>query len=185
VRIVYNNFVRRQTPESRFSHFSGTEAELLKKVIDNFDMRQRGYREGVVLVPVDPEGFYSSVVTLSEGDILRGGFESRREGETPRKFLCAVDKEKEPAKSVEIVLYSSQVLSEDGDSELPSVPDNWEVISINASPASQSDIPIDPIILMHNHFDSDGGTDTHLSDSEFVSLLREGFEYWKDKALCE
>jgi hypothetical protein len=37
---------------------------------------------------------------------------------------------------------------------------------------------------MHNHFGSDGGTSTGLSDEEFVSMLRESFEFWQDKALA-
>ena len=48
-----------------------------------------------------------------------------------------------------------------------------------------SEVPINPMTLMHNHFGSDGGTDTHLSDKDFVIMLREGFEFWKDKAMIE
>ena len=80
------------------------------------------------------------------------------------------------------MLYASDVLADDGDNELPPEEGNWEIISINASP-SEDEVPINPMTLMHNHFGSDGGTDTNLSDKEFVKMLSEGFEFWKDKAM--
>ena len=178
-----NSFVSRQTEDSRFSHFSGSDDELIDRVNKCFTMMRAGYRDGVVLVPVDPSNFFSGVVSLQEGDKLVGSFEPRREGETPRKYV-GTNSQKQPAKSVEVVLYSSAVLAENGDNELEPGPDNWEIISINASPTAAPKIPINPNVLMHNHFGSDGGTATGMSDSQFVSLLREGFEYWKDKAMC-
>ena len=87
------------------------------------------------------------------------------------------------AATVDVVLYNSMVLAEDGDNELPGIPDNWEVISINASPELEA-TPIHPSVLMHNHFGSDGSTKTNLSDKEFVAMLRESFVYWSDKALA-
>jgi hypothetical protein len=182
-KIIVNRFAERQTADSRFSHFEGTHEELLGRVTKCFTMMRPGYRQGVVLVPVSPVGFFSGVVTLSDGDRLTGVYESRKVGEDPRKFVVT-SAEKQPAQAAEIVLYSSEVLAEDGDNELPPEPGNWEVISINASPSADKEIPIAPHVLMHNHFGSSGGTATNLSDTEFVALLREGFEYWKDKAMC-
>ena len=186
-----NSFVRRQTPESRFSHSILTDSEILSRVQAGWSNRQQGYREGVALVRVPPVGFYSSVVRLNEGDALAGTFEARREGESPRKTLTVVYNTtngnesitaKMPAEQVDIVLYASTVLSEDGDNQLPATEGNWEIISINASPET-GDVPIHPQALMHNHFGSDGGTDTALTNDEFVAMLQDSFVYWKDKAL--
>jgi hypothetical protein len=127
--------------------------------------------------------FYAGVIELEPGDVLTGGFEPRREGEEPRKFVTTVGKKKLKAKHVDIVLYASTVLAEDGSNRLPAEPDNWEIVSINASPVD-IDMPIDPVVLMHNHFGSDGGTATGLSDSDFVHMLKESFEFWKNKAMC-
>ena len=189
--IHMNSFVRRQTPESRYSHFTGTESELLERVRTSWNNRTKGYRDGVALVRVPAEGFYTSVVKLTEGDSLAGIYEPRRAGETPRKAVyarhnttngTATASAKTPAKQVDVVLYSSSVLAEDNDNELNPDGDNWEVISINASP-EEGDVPIHPEALLHNHFGSDGGTNTNLTNDEFVSLLRESFAYWQDKAL--
>ena len=81
-----------------------------------------------------------------------GSFEARRKGEKPRKTVSVVGGSKLPAKSVDIVLYNTTVLAEDGDNELPlSEDDSWEVISINASPDAQR-LRINPMTLMYNHF---------------------------------
>lgn len=190
-KVHVNNFVRRQTPESEFSHFEGPPDcidawENLRSFVEyllNESFDEWGYRDGVVLVPFPPQYFFSGVVTLTAGDELKGSFKARREGEEPRKSVQAVGATKLPAKSVGVVLYASTVLAEDGSNELPAEEGNWEIVSINASP-TEGEVPINPNVLMHNHFGSDGGTDTNLSDSELVAMLRESFLFWKDKAMC-
>ena len=137
----------------------------------------------MILVRVPAEGFFTGVVTLTEGTELVGSFKARREGETPRKQVLAKGAKKLPAAQVDIVLYRTDVLAESGDNTLEVSQDNWEVISINASPV-EGDIPINPITLMHNHFGSDGGTATNMTDEQFVAALREGFAFWADKAMA-
>jgi hypothetical protein len=202
MQIHINSFVKRQTSNSSYSHFEDVNSddnwELLGNLIeDNFDQAKEGYRKEVLLVPIPsnsrfPAGrycFYSGVVKLKDGELLGGRFESRKEGETPRKHITSGCSSKLshggkiPAKSVQIVLYSSTVLAEDDDNELPPEEGNWEVISINAS-STEGEMPINPNTLMHNHFGSDGGTDTKLSDSEFITMLKTSFEYWKDKVMA-
>lgn len=185
MQITINPFVRRQTAESSFSHFAGDMERLPEMVVNNWQDMKKGYRDGVILVSVDPTDFFSGVITLAEGAKLTGSFKARRDGEAPRKEIRADSplERKIAAKSVEIVLYRSDVLAEGGDNSLEPSAENWEIISINASP-TEGEMPIAPMTLMHNHFGSDGGTATNMSDSEFVQALREGFEFWSDKALC-
>jgi hypothetical protein len=172
-----NSFARRQTPESGFSHFGGGEDQLLAIVKDNFDNAKPGYRDGVVLVPVPPEGFFSGVTALTAGQKMVGTFEGRRAGEEPRKQLRAAEGAKLPAAAVDIVLYRHDVLGDDASTEA-----TWEVVSINARPTVEEE-PIHPETLLHNHFGSDGGTETGMTDAELVAQLRESFLYWKDKAM--
>jgi hypothetical protein len=185
MQITVNPFVRRQTADSSFSHYAG-DIDLLPNLIsDKVGNWRPGYRDGVVLVSVDPEDFFSGVITLEEGAKLTGFFEARRDGEAPRKEIRADSplERKIAAQSVEIVLYRSDVLAEGGDNSLEPSTENWEIISINASP-TEGEMPIAPMTLMHNHFGSDGGTDTNMTDAEFVQALREGFKFWANKALC-
>ena len=183
MKIIANEFVKRQTSNSRFSHFEGTWDQVIDMVQQSWNTRRTSYHDGVVIVDVPVSGFYSGVVLLEPGDELSGGFESRRPGESPRKFVATTGRRKAPAKSVEVILYSSLVLAEDGDNELDAATGNWEIISINASPIKEK-MPINPTVLMHNHFGSDGGTNTKMSDPEFVEVLRDSFTHWKDKAMC-
>ena len=183
MNIHINSFVKRQTRESRFSHFDGSWTQLAAMVEAGFTNAKPGYRDGVVLVPVLPEAFFSGVRELVGGEPIWGKYESRREGEEPRKVVITGSRDKLPAKNVDIVLYSSSVLAEDGSNESPAEEGNWEVISVNANPFD-SEMPIPPETLMHNHFGSDGGTATHMSDGEFVAALQESFEFWKNKAMC-
>lgn len=185
--IHVNSFVKRQTPDSEFSHFTGPWGELVELVEKNLNNYRSGYRRGVILVPVPPTKFMSAIRTLREGDKLTGEFKARAKGEAPRKSV-RVAGDKSPAKSAFIVLYSSNVLAEDGSNELPLGPEgpageqHWEIISINASP-QKGDIPINPDTLMHNHFGSSGGTATNMTDGKFVAALKESFLYWKNKEL--
>lgn len=182
--IHLNSFAHRQTASSRFSHFSGTRDELKFIVLTHFSKGTQGYRPGVLGVPVPPEGFFSGIVELQEGDKLVGGFDSRRPGEDPRKWVEVPGSRKMPAKSVTIILYSSEVLAEGGDNELPPEEGNWEIISINASPCESGQEPMPPETLMANYFGESGGTDTQMSPEEFVKALAESRAFWKNKAMC-
>lgn len=183
--IALNPFVRRQTAESRFSHWGFSEEELVARTEAAFESAQPGYREGVLVVPVSPEGVFSSVATLSEGDTLEGRFEARREGEAPRQSFTKVGGSKMPAKACDVILYASTVLAEDGSESLDPVEGNWEIVSVNAQPV-EGEAPIHWMTLLYNHFhedgSDDGGTSTGMSPEEFEEAMRVSFNFWKDKA---
>jgi len=183
MNIAINPFVTRQTPNSRFSHYQGPIKDVVEMVKINWARLNAGYRPGVVLVQVPHKNFYSSTCLLKPGDKLVGGYEARKPGETPRKFTAVQDGKKIPAARTDIVLYSSQVLAEDGDNVLPANPDNWEIISINCSPTEDVQ-PIPVGALIDNHLQLDGGTDTKMTDEQFVAQLRKSVLYWQDKGNC-
>jgi len=183
--LCINPFVRRQTNDSPFSSFDGTWEDLLARVEAAFAAGKvrPGYRDGVCLVDLDPEGVRSGVVLLKEGDSLVGSFNPRRADEAPRKQVLAKGARKMRAVTAYAVLYRADVLAEDGDNTLPAESGGWEVISLNASPV-EGDAPMDPLALMYNHFGGDGGTATGMTDEQFVAALRVGFHWWKDKAMA-
>ena len=183
-----HSFIKRQTAESRFSHTELTLEELAAEALANIDNAKPSSFQPLALeVPVNPSHCRTGIVTLNHGDELAASFESRRKGEAPRLVVEAQAGEaagshKMGAKSACVVLFPSTLLAESGDNELEPVDGNWEMISLNASP-TEEDTPIAPDTLMHNHFGSDGGTATGLSDADFVAALRESFTFWKDKAM--
>jgi hypothetical protein len=182
IHAVINSFVRRQTPESDFSHFDGTWDELVLRVSEAYIVVRQGYRDGVILVRVNPDRFYTSVVELKEGDQLVGEYIPRREGEEPRQSVRVLRKaRKQLAKFVEIVLYRHDVLMEKNENDTDA---EWEIISINAYP-TDCEAPIELMTLMHNHFDSSGGTATKMSNDKFVAALEESFKYWKNKGFVK
>jgi hypothetical protein len=181
MNIHINSFVRRQTADSGFSHWTISDEELIRR-IKSFPQAGwlTGYREGVYLVPVSPDGFFSGVVKLQEGDKLVGEYVARQKGEEPRQMRYALTGQKMPAKLVYIVLYAHHVLAENNENETDA---DFEVISVNAS-SDFEEAPIPVGALLANHFGLSGGTNTNMSDSEFVQALKKSVLYWKDKALA-
>ena len=203
-----NKFCKRQTPLSRFSHFSGTDEELLSLIKANCTKRHvpkngtgiiklklptifdpRTLEE--ILAPNPDAAFYTSIVQLKDGDVLTGKFEPRQNtDEDPRKHVWVqssiTSNNKVVAKSVELILYSSALLAQSNDNDLEPVDGNWELISINASPTKNA-TPIHPITLMYNYFGMSGGTWESLEDlgddqNKFLFELETAFRFWHDKA---
>jgi hypothetical protein len=200
-RVAVSNFVKRQTPQSEFSHFDGTWEELLS-LVDNAMLAhviggetiKLGYRDGVVLVEVCPDKFYTPVVDLVEGDVFAGEYKPRQPGEEPRRSTWVVRNNlrqvgknrwdtdrvgvgKQKAAAVDVVLYRHDVLAEGNENSADA---EWEIISINARPTLEEQ-PMEVGTLMHNHFGSGGGTKTNMTNDEFVAALEKSFKYWKNK----
>jgi len=186
--IGINDFVKRQTPESKYAHFEGTWDELAD-MVGTFitdedsgstkDCVRSGYRSGVILVKVNPEKFRSSVVELKDGDKFISVYKPRREGEKP--YIQSIYKgEKVPAKFVEIVLYSHDVLKENNEQ---STELTWEIISINAFP-DETESPMPPETAARNILGLPGGTDPKLADKskdeliQFINDLAHSISYW-------
>jgi len=181
MRIVgVSQFVGRQTVESRFSHFVGSDLELIQLVEANWANQKKGYRDGVILVPVPSNNFFSGIVKLKAGDKLAGEYLARQNGEVPRKSTWVVGGKKMPAKQVDIILYRSDVLAENNER---SSDFEWEIISINANPTNEK-VPIPVGALIANHFEMSGGTSTGMTDSEFVKQLKESVLWWSDKSMA-
>lgn len=182
ITIGVNDFVRRQTASSEFTHLEGEDWDrVVQLTLENFDRAKPGYREGVCLVPVPADGFRTGVVRLESGDRLEGHYRPRREGEEPRKDVRVVREgvTKGPCVAVDVVLYRKDVLAE-GDEGTTDC--DWEIVSVNGR-VTEEDQPIAPETLIANHFELDGGTATGMSPEEFERALRESVLYWRDKAI--
>lgn len=139
-----------------------------------------GYRDGVLLVNLpNVSGFKRRVRELVPGDYLFGKFQSRVEGEAPRKKVAVLNVGELPdAQFVDAVLYRRDVLEEDGPVEHDA---DYEIVTFLGKDTPY-DEPMDVETLLHNHFLSDGGTSTKMSNDEFVEALRKSHEYWKNRA---
>lgn len=170
-----NEFVTRQTAESRFSHFEGTWEELRDLVADNFDKAKPGYKDGVVLVPVPPDRFKSGVVELTSETKLKTTFEPRREGEDHYLQTVAIGAPKTPAKFVEIAVYSHATLLARNEQ---STDKDWEVVTILAR-ATEGEEPMTPMTMARNMLGLTGGTSATYTAEEFARAI----VYWSKRCM--
>lgn len=178
--IGINSFVLRQTADSKFSHYSGSWEELASLVERHFGEAKPGYRDGVLLVPVPSEGFFSGVVEITPDTplkITKATFEARRKGEDPYLQIVALGGEKLPAKMVDVVLYGRDVLLEEGPDRV-STEAEWEVISLNARPTEEPE-PLTPMAMARNFLVRPGGTKAEYTAEEFAHSII----YWSKRAM--
>lgn len=172
MQIVINPFCKRQTPDSKHSHFDGSWDELVRLVKDHFD----GSEEGVVAVDVPAEKFFSGVTKLSEGCELHAEFAARREGEEPYVQITAIGGAKVPASTVKVILYSHETLAEDASSDA-----EWEIVSINASATAKEGEaePQTPVAMARNFLEMAGGTKREYTAEEFARSII----FWSQHAM--
>jgi len=89
--LAINDFARRHRADSPFSHFDGNDMDLIEVVTKAIEdgTTKPGFAPGVTLVTVNPQGFYSGVVKLTEDTPPRSVYQARRPGEEP--VPCAPD----------------------------------------------------------------------------------------------
>lgn len=174
-----SDFVKRQTPESRFSHYEGDweKLRLLTEASFGAGAYRAGYRDGVVLVPVAPAGFFSGIVPVKESTKLRSFLTRRRPEECPfiETVACGT---KPPAMLVDVVCYRKDVLEEGGD---PSTGADWDVISVNACGDLEAAVPMSPVAMARNQLERPGGTKAHYSSEEWARAV----EYWSTHAMID
>jgi hypothetical protein len=173
MRIGINDFVRRQTPESEFSHYVGTFLCLALRVDEHFDDQEPGYRDGVVLVNLPPGDFRCGVVQVTPETELVSSFEARAEGEASFIHTRARG-EKDQAVKVQAVLYHNTVLAEGNEN---STDCEWEIVSINAS-ITEEPLPMPPMTMARNFLQLAGGTKGDFSAEDFAKSIIA----WGDKA---
>lgn len=173
--VSVNEFVRRQVAASPFSHYEGgvDGAAGLARIAPI--SVTPGYRDGVILVRVDPKGFFCGVVEVTPETVLRAKFAPRREGEAPFISVEAVGGTKLPAAYVELVLYRHDVLVEDGSN---STDTDWELVSINARPTEGHE-PLTPMAMARNQLGLPGGTAAMYTSEQWAESVR----YWSTRAM--
>jgi hypothetical protein len=184
--IKASKFVKRQTRTSEFSYFNGDFAHVEKLAIENFDNAIAGYRDEVLLVPVCPAGFYSSVVPITEELEFETVAKARRTGEAVLVYTVAYGI-KPPAVKVDIVLYRRDLLLKDELDRENLTGAEWEIVSINARTTDES-VPMGEATIARNilagtdHPFGKGGT----SDPNTTAMaLAESIAFWKTHAMIK
>jgi hypothetical protein len=177
--VACGEFVKRQTPESGYSHYEGTWAELEDMV--SFHMTYNpsnivpGYRDGVVLVPLPASYFRSAIVDLNENCKLRANYSPRRPGEDP--FIRVSTKaEKQVATHASVVVYRWDVLEENNERETNA---EWEIVCIKARTSEEED-PMEPMTMARNFLHMKGGTQGTFTAEQFAKSI----VYWNNHTMA-
>lgn len=161
--------VGRHTPESQHSHFEGTWDELRALVGKAWKDQRPGYKPGIIMVPVDPSRFRTSVAKLTPEMKLVTTFAPRVEGEELVLETYAVGQKAQAARC-DVVLYSHDVLAADNDTSSDA---EYEVITLLAWP-DQEVGPMPPVTMARNALGKKGGT----SASFKAKAILESIWYW-------
>lgn len=178
-KVACGEFVKRQTPESGYSHFAGTWEELEELVTKQMEVDpsriRPGYKDGVVLVDLVSYGFYSAIVKLEESTKLNANYSPRRIGEAPFIRVSAKAKKQE-AKYASVVLYRHDVLAENNERETDA---EWEIVCIKARVTEEEEEPMDPYTMARNFLHLAGGTKGDFTAEQFAKSIL----YWNNHCM--
>lgn len=181
-KVACGEFVKRQTPESGYSHFEGSWEDLETIVAYWFTERSDkfffpttpGYKDGVVIQSIPANQFYSAVVELEEDSKLRANYAPRRLGEAPFIRISAKAK-KQKARYASVVLYRHDVLAENNERETNA---EWEIVAIKAR-TSEEEEPMDPYTMARNFLHLKGGTKGDFTAEQFAKSI----VYWNNHCM--
>lgn len=179
-KVACGDFVKRQTPESGYSHFNGSWNELEELtaliMIQSPGAIVPGYRDGVVLVEFQTSAymFSSAIVKLNTESNIKANYAPRRLGEDP--FIRVSAKaEKQVAKYASVVLYRHDVLAENNERETDA---EWEVVAIKAR-VTEEEEPMDPYTMARNFLHLKGGTKGDFTAEQFAKSI----VYWNNHCM--
>jgi len=178
-KVACGEFVKRQTPESGYSHFDGTWEdleELVAKTMENPYRVTAGYKDGVVIVGLISYGFFSAIVKLDKNTKLTSNYAARMSGEAPFIRVSA-RANKSPAKYAQVVLYRHDVLAENNERETSA---EWEIVCIKARVTEEED-PMDPYTMARNFLHLKGGTKGDFTAEQFAKSI----VYWNNHVMCQ
>ncbi len=177
-KVACGEFVKRQTADSGYSHYTGSWADLEDMV--EFHMTYNpnaitpGYRDGVVLLGLPASGFRCGIVALDEKSRLTAAYAPRREGEAP--FIRVSSKaKKQVAKHASVVLYRADVLEENNERETGA---EWEIVCIKAR-VSDEEEPMHYYTMARNFLHLEGGTKGNFSADDFAKSI----VYWNSHCM--
>ena len=174
--IACGEFVKRQTPESGYSHFNGSWSLLetiATRCMELYPNRiTPGYRDGVVLLELPDYhayNFSTAIVKLDDKSKLTSSFAPRRPGEDPFIRVSAQN-EKQRAVFAQLVLYRHDVLAENNERQTDA---EWEIVAIKARVDAEEE-PMDPYTMARNFLHMKGGTKGDFTAEQFAQSI----VYW-------
>jgi len=184
MNVAVNNFVRRQIKNSGKTYSEELSFEFFAKHAENKlnnNEYEDGYRDGVRIAMLDHEyvaQVFCPYVEITGETRLIAKHVKRRPEEEPYIQVRALNGTQLKAGSVSLILYRHDVLAENDENTTNS---DWELISINALPEGEDDMPIGPVTMMRNQLNLVGGTEARYSSEEWARSIR----FWQKYAAIE
>lgn len=171
--VAWSDFaLGRHKPGTGYSYFTGSQAELIQLIQENWDQRIPGQGRKdlteVVIVPMPSERFMTTTVPVTDETELQAQNFRRREHEAPYVRVTAKG-QAQPAQFAKVVCYSHATLAKNQESSRPS---DWEIVTIIASPVENE--PMDPQTMMRNMRGQAGGTQVNYSAEELLDSI----DFW-------
>jgi len=181
--IGINSFVKRQIQGSgkTYSTLSFEDIKNHAETQLKSNIYKAGYRDGVILIPVDNEllkHFICPIVKIDENTIFETVPKKRRDDEDIYLSTKALNGTPIEIGAVDLILYRRDVLQETGEEETG---DEWELIAFHAIPKGIKDLPMGPITMMRNQLCLTGGTKGHYSSEQWA----ESVHFWQKYALLK
>tara|TARA_B100001540_G_scaffold311730_1_gene331651 strand:+ start:57 stop:617 length:561 start_codon:yes stop_codon:yes gene_type:complete len=173
-----NSFVRRQTKKSGKTY---SEKMTFKEIAEYASTQiknkkyKKGYREGVILIPVEKKlinNFVCPIVKIDQNTKLIAEYTKRREDEEPYIKISALNGEPVKTSNVDLILYRKDILEETNENETDK---EWELISFHAIPDGINDLPMGPVTMMRNQLQLKGGTKGNYSSKYWA----ESVNFWQ------
>lgn len=184
MEVAVNSFVRRQIKGSGKTYFKELSFEFFakhaKKKMDNNDFID-GYRDGVRIVNLDNKyvkKVFCPYVRITNKTKLKAKQVSRRPDEEPYIQVRALNGKPLEAGSVNLILYHHDILAENDENTTSA---DWELISINALPKGEENMPMGPITMMRNQLGLQGGTKATYTSEEWARSV----QFWQKYAAIE
>jgi hypothetical protein len=173
MQVAINDFARRQTAESNFSHYEGSFDALCELVARNLDSKVILVDDDdgqVIKVTLPGKGFFSAVTQATPEMSFVGRYEQRDDFEYPYINVRAVAGSKVPANETDIILYSHAKLAVKNEHSTDAA---WEIVSINAKRTTKEE-PLHPVTMMRNQKNYSGGTRAKYTPEQWADAV----EYW-------
>jgi hypothetical protein len=176
ITVKANEFVARQTAESKFSNYEGTIEEVVEMAHYKLNKMDPKEHAPIMKLEVGPQGFKSGVVHVKKAMPLSSELVTRRDGEDPYIDTCAVGAgQKQDAAKVVLIVYSHVALAADATTNA-----DYELVSINAQLTTEEE-PLTPVTMSRNFLGRHGGTKSEYTAEEFARSIA----YWQDKAMIK
>lgn len=181
--VSVNDFVRRQKPNTGKTYSSLSFAEIAKHAEDQLKLNlfSKGYRDGVIIVPVSSEyikHFVCPFVEINSETKLKAEVVKRRPDEQHYIRIKALNGNLLKISNVDLILYRNDVLKETNEN---TTDDDWELISFHAIPKGVEKLPMGPVTMMRNQLQLKGGTKGIYSNEEWAQSVY----FWQNYALKE